>query len=124
MEQFIEEGYTINVCTDIIEWAKEFYGMPDGAIIVNQSEVDNECMGFAQIDDKEIWVFVSKPYLVSDLKEIVSHEIGHIIELNHTINPDENDEELHEIKADYYMHYFMLTDKIINKIIEIVHDNT
>ena len=64
-----EQGYTINICTNIIEWAKEFYDMPDGAELVNKDEVSSGCMGFAQIDEKLVWVFIPESYLLSDLKE-------------------------------------------------------
>lgn len=83
-----EQDYTINICTDIVEWAKEFYGMPEGATIANEEEVVNECMGFAQIEDKEIWVFVPKEYNLKDLKETIAHEIGHIIELQYPKNQE------------------------------------
>ncbi len=36
MKTFKEQDYTINICTNIIEWAKEFYDMPDGAILGNE----------------------------------------------------------------------------------------
>ena len=55
-----EQDYTINICTDIIEWAKEFYDMPDGAELANEDEVSSECMGFAQLDEKLVWVLVPK----------------------------------------------------------------
>ena len=43
--------------------------MPDGAELVNKDEVSSGCMGFAQIDEKLVWVFIPESYLLSDLKE-------------------------------------------------------
>ncbi len=80
----------------------------------------SECMGFAVIDDKEIAVFIPKECNLIDLKGVVSHEIGHIIELEYPKNfeqteTDEND-ELHELKADHYMEFYLLVDKIVDEI--------
>ena len=83
MKTFKEQEYTINICTDIIEWAKEFYGMPNGAEVANEDDVSNKCMGFAEIDEKTIWVFLPKEYNIQDLKQTIAHEIGHIIEIKY-----------------------------------------
>ena len=114
------DEYTIYICIDIIEWAKEFYAMPEGAELANLDEVSKECMGFAQIDDKLIWIFVPEIYHLTDLKETIAHEVGHIIEFKHTSNAEqiEENDELHEIKAEYYMNYYLLVDKIVSIVIE------
>jgi uncharacterized protein YjaZ len=67
-----------------VEWAQEFYDMPQDAIIANKEEVLAECMGFAQIDDKEIWIFVPPQYDLADLIQTIAHEVGHIVEMKHT----------------------------------------
>lgn len=110
-----EQEYTINICTDIIEWAQEFYNMPDGALLVNEDEVSSECMGFANIDDKIVWVFVPRGYKLKDLKETIAHEIGHIIEMEYPTNPEqiEANDELQERKANHYMNFFLLVDRIV-----------
>jgi hypothetical protein len=120
MKVLKEQDYTINVCTDIIEWAKEFYDMPDGAILANEDEVNTECMGFAQIEDKEVWIFVPKEYNLKDLKETVAHEIGHIIDGGFKKNPASRMMKLHEVKADHYMNFYLLVDKIVNDINECI----
>jgi hypothetical protein len=118
-----EEDYTINICIDIIEWAKKFYDMPDDAILENKSEVDNECMGFACIEDKEVWIFIPKEYKLKELKETIAHEIGHIIELKYPTNPPtltDKNEYLHELKADHYMSFYSLVDKIVTDVVSVL----
>jgi DNA replication initiation complex subunit (GINS family) len=60
-------------------------------------------------------VFVPKEYDLKDLKETISHEIGHIVEMEYPTNPEqiEANDELHEIKADHYMNFYLLVDKIV-----------
>lgn len=117
MKQFKEQDYTVNICTDIMEWGKEFYGMPDGAELENRSELESECMGFSQIDDKEIWVFVPKYFNEDELAETLAHEIGHIIVPEFITNPDqiEGNDELHEQKAEYYENYYVTVRRMLNK---------
>lgn len=122
MHTFTEGGYKVNICTDIIEWAKMFYEMPDNAILEGMEELNNECMGFAQIDDKEIWVFIPAEYNKSNLSSTIAHEIGHIIELEHPDNPEqiEGNDSLHEIKANHYEAYYVLVNKIL-ELSEAIH---
>jgi len=119
MKTLKQEDYTINVCTDIIEWAKEFYGMPDDSKLANEDEVSGECMGFSQIDTKTIWIFVPKEYDLKDLKETIAHEIGHITEIPYPINPEQTDinDDIHEMKADYYMNFYIFVDKIVSDVL-------
>lgn len=114
-----EQEYTINICIDIIEWAKELYGMPEDAELINPLGLSRDCMGFAQIDEKIIWVFIPKKYRLKDLKSVIAHEVGHIIEMKYPANPDETEEaaELHEMKADYYMDFYLLVDKIVADVV-------
>ena len=120
-----EQEYTINICTDIIEWAKEFYDIPDGAELANEEEVSSECMGFAQLDEKLVWVFVPKEYELKDLKETIAHEIGHIVEMQYPTNPEqiEANDELHEMKADHYMNFYLLVDKIVTYVVGALAGN-
>jgi hypothetical protein len=119
MKTIKEQGYTISICTDFNEWVKEFYEIAEGCIVMPYDQDDKECMGFAEITEKEIWVFLPKDYSLKDLKETVAHEIGHIIEMEHPTNPPEDAaDELHELKADHYMNFFMLVDKIVERIID------
>ncbi len=116
MKTFKIEDYTINVCTDTAEWEKEFYNMPEGAIL----EVDG-CMGVTSINDKEIWVFVPPVYDIMELKRTIAHEVGHIIEFNYPKNIEQIDgnDELHELKANHYSKFYMVTDDIVNAIIRL-----
>ena len=125
MKTLKEQDYTINICTDIIEWAKDFYGMPDGAELANEDEVSSECMGFAQLDEKLIWIFIPEDYSLGDLKETIAHEIGHIIEIEYPINPEqiESNDKLHELKANHYMNFYLLVDKIITDVIYTLTNN-
>jgi len=122
MKQFKEQDYTVNICTDIIEWAKEFYGMPDNAELGNRSELESECMGFSQIDDKEIWVFVPKNASEDEIGETLAHEVGHIIVPEWTYNPEQIDgtEEQHEQKAEFYENYYMTVRRMLVKTMECV----
>lgn len=111
MINFKENNIIVNVCTDIEEWARLFYDMPQDATIDNLEEVTSECMGFADIENNTIWIYIPTNYELKDLKETIAHEVGH---LHYTyLSADE------EVKANYYMEYFMLTDNIINKIINL-----
>jgi len=121
MKSFTLGNIEVRVCTDIIEWAKEFYDMPQDSKLVNIEEVSQECMGFANIDDKIIWIFVPKHPDIDDIKTTIAHEVGHIIEFNHQSNLEQIDEndEMHEAKANYYMNYYLLVDKMVNIVAEI-----
>lgn len=125
MKTLKEQDYTINICTDIIEWAKEFYGMPEDAELGNEEEVSSECMGFSSIDEKIVWVFIPKEYDLKEIKETIAHEIGHIIEMEYPTNPEqiESHDELHELKADHYMNFYLLVDKIVDDIILYLNNN-
>ena len=99
--------------------------MPDGAELANEEEVSSECMGFAQLDEKLVWVFVPKEYDIEDLKETIAHEIGHIVEMEYPTNPEqiETNDELHEMKADHYMNFYLLVDKIVTDIVGVLAGN-
>jgi hypothetical protein len=122
MKTLKEQDYIINICTDIIEWAKEFYNMPDGAELTNEDEVSSECMGFADSVGKIVWVFVPVGYKLRDLKEIIAHEIGHIIEMQYPTNPEpiEANDELQEMKANHYMNFFLLVDYIVADVVDVL----
>jgi len=117
MIKFKHEDYTVELCLDIDEWAKEFYGMPDGAIIDNVEEMQRECMGFSEISGKQLWIFLPKKYEPEEFESTIAHEVGHIIDLKHTVNPEqiEENDELHELKANYYEGYYMTVRRIVDK---------
>lgn len=119
METFKKQDYTIHICKDIIEWAKEFYDMPDDSELEDADELSKQCMGFAQIDEKTIWIFVPEKCLLHDLRATVAHEIGHIIEMEYPTNFEQSEEndDLHEMKADHYMNFYLLVSEIIDHIL-------
>lgn len=104
MIKFKEDIYNINLCRNIDEWATEFYGMPEGAIIENRFEMEKECMGFAEVTSNEIWIFVPKSYINSDLSETIAHEIGHCMDFPNNPNAEE--------QANHYQHFY----KVVNDI--------
>jgi hypothetical protein len=117
LKAFKEKEYKINLCPDLTEWAIEFFSMPKGAIIDNFKELEVEYMGFSQIDDKEIWLFVPRDHDKARLAETIAHEVGHIIELEHPKNPDQIEENdyLHELKAEHYEDFFKTVCAISEK---------
>lgn len=119
MKTLKEQDYTIEIYTDIMEWLKEFYEFPDNAELLNEDKASNECMGFAQLNEKIISIFVPQKYSLTDLKETIAHEIGHIIEIKYPNNPEqiEVNDIIHEMKADHYMNFYMLVDKIVSDVI-------
>lgn len=122
MRTFFVEDFKINVCQDILEWTKTFYDVPEGAILEEEDRDKVEHMGFSNIDGKEIWVFAPEKWNLFELKQIVAHEVGHIVELKHNLNPAQSDDndDLHELKADHYMNFFMLVDNIVSQILDML----
>lgn len=126
MIQFKEGEYTVNLCTDIWEWAQEFADIPEGASLddlANREELESSCAGFACIEDKEIWIFVpTKAFDHRDMEDTVAHELGHIIEFKFLANPDNEDYDLNEQKAEYYEKFYRTVREISNKIQEKIFD--
>ena len=91
--------------------------MPKNSTIANEKQVTSECMGFAQPDGKKIWIFLPERYSYIDLGAVVAHEIGHIVEFK--FSGKKLTDEQHEAKADHYMDYFLLVNKIIHKIVHV-----
>lgn len=109
MKTYNEQHITINICTDIEEWAKEFYNMPENAVIDNIEEVTSECMGFADVENNIIWIYIPDRHDLKDIKKTIAHEVGHLHKSN--IKGGE------ESKAQYYEDFYMLVDNIKNKVI-------
>lgn len=129
MIEFKHENYKIGLCLNIEEWAKEFYDMPDDAIIDNVEEMQRECMGFSDITGRELWIFLPKKYEPLDFESTIAHEVGHIIDFKHKENHEqiEANDELHEEKANYYEGYYMTVRRIVDKanraLAEHLHEN-
>ena len=113
MKRFTLFGYKINVCQDIEEWGKEFYGLPEGAEIDNRTELESECMGFAQPEDKEMWLFVPHHHKNNDLSETIAHELGHLM----TFKSDD-----HEKRAEHYENFYKLVIRIRSRILRILQN--
>lgn len=123
MTIFTEGDYTVHVCQDIYEWGKEFYGVRDGEEIANEEELLTSCMGYAQIEDKFIWIFIppNKP-VGEDLPRTIAHEVGHCIESSYRRDLTEDSEDaLHEEKANHYEEFFVLSNNIYTKILRILY---
>jgi hypothetical protein len=116
MKSFNHNCYKIDIYTNITEWAKEFYGMSDDAILVNTEDVNNDYMGFAELENKKISIFIPNNQNDLELSKVVAHEVGHIIEGGFKKNPAARMINLHERKAEHYENYFVLVNDIINKI--------
>ena len=108
MRKFTKKGIKVNVCTDINQWAKKFYGMKKGEQIANVKEVSKECMGFAEPDTNQIWIFIPKSFEPLDVHSVIAHEVGHLMTL-----PDDEP----ETKAEHYEKYFSTVYEIILKVI-------
>jgi len=116
MKSFSVQNYKVNVCYDIDEWGKEFYGMPEGAEIDNRSELESECMGFAQPEDDEIWIFIPSVFDNADLLTTVAHEVGHVMEWK---DSDYDDDKREECRAIHYEGFYLLVNRIIKTISEL-----
>lgn len=113
MEQFEIYGCKINTCTDINEWATKFYGKTDEMIIDENQllELNSECMGFAEPEANEIWIFLPKNFDDLDLETTIAHEIGHIFGDHVPIINKDNDDD-HEKIADYFYQYYSIVKQI------------
>ena len=50
-----------------------------------------------------------------DYSKVIAHEVGHLIEGGFKKNPAPRMKNLHEVKANHYMDYFMLVTDIIRQ---------
>lgn len=113
------QGHKVNICRDIIEWGREFYGIPEDAKrkdIENVEELESECMGFADPEGKEIWLFIPQSYSVDDLSSTIAHELGHVAEpfkASKCAHGGKHD----ELQAEHYEDFYMLVNKIVNEVI-------
>jgi hypothetical protein len=119
MKKFTVLGYRVNVCQDIEEWGKVFYDLPEDAKIDNKPELESECMGFAQPEDKEMWLFIPHYYKHNDLSETIAHELGHLMTFK---TDDYPEEEREEKKAEHYENFYKLVVRIRLKAFRIVTD--
>ena len=110
------KDYEVNICQDIYEWGKEFYGVPDNATLENIEELTSTSMGFSMLDEKIIWIFIPQGNKKECYSSTIAHEVGHIIEGGFKKNPAPRMNKLHEVKAEHYENYFNLVTEIINTI--------
>lgn len=116
MYRFKVKDYVINICQDIYEWGREFYDIHENLEIANLDELTSKSMGFANIEDKEIWVYIPDNNPKEDYRLTIAHEIGHIIEGGFKRNPAPRMAKLHEKKAEHYEEYFKTVMEIINHV--------
>lgn len=114
MISFYHKAYKITYCTDLKEWGKEFYGL-EGNEMISEEHTDFY-MGFAILDDNEIFLYEPKTKDDQELQLLIAHEIGHLVELEYPKNPETNDYEVHEAKANHYEAFYKLVQEIFKKI--------
>lgn len=116
MKQLSVKEYKVNVYYDIEEWGREFYGMPEGAILEDREELESECMGFACPDDNRISIFIPKYQKYRELEKTVAHELGHLMEFK----AESSDEaERQEEKANHYESFY----ELVNDVLDIIFDS-
>lgn len=118
MKQLTYKQLTIEVYTDPDEWIDEFFEKSD------EYDTDREALlnidGFADIENNIIYLFKRVDYTFIDILEIVAHEYGHIIKDSPSddIPLDNEYNELHEQKAEFYEEFvldcYKLTELIMN----------
>ena len=116
MDQFKIKDYTVNICQDIYEWGREFYGIPDNAELENIQELTSTSMGFSMLEEKELWVYIPEGNKKECYRSTIAHELGHIIEGGFKKNPAPRMSKLHEKKAEHYEQYFNLVMEVINYV--------
>jgi hypothetical protein len=122
MNTFKYNEYKVNVCTDIYEWVKKFYDAPEGAVLDNPEQASKDIMGFADVNDSEIWIFLPKPFDTWELELTIAHEIGHVIKPDP--NPTSEDpDELHEERANHYENFYKTVNDILFKILNHDYDS-
>lgn len=116
MDKFKYKEITVEVYTDVSEFAEKLYAPPEGAILDTES-LPNDA-GFSCITTNTIAIWKTKIASFDELLSTVSHEIGHLITGGFETNPplDEKYDDLHEEKAEHY-ETFALDSYNIAKII-------
>ena len=107
-------GYKVSVYTDMDEWMEDMHDTINYSKRVLDS-LSDECQGFADIEDKEIYIFVPKHYKKMDLSLTVAHEIGHIIspsEINHVDLSKDHDEYQAMLFEGFYRDVVSIVDEI------------
>lgn len=106
----------VTLYTDANEYAKEFFDIPDGAVLDTENLPDSA--GFSCIDDNEIWIYMGDDCSFEELLSTVSHELGHLVEGGFRKNPPQKRRynKKHELKAEHYEH-FVIKSYEISKLI-------
>lgn len=101
------------------QFIKHFYDLPRGAVL-DESQVP-ESTGFANLQDKEIYIFKNKGCSFEDLLETVSHELGHLIEGGFKKNPPDKQRysKRHEEKAEHYENFVINSYKLTKLLFEL-----
>lgn len=109
MKKFItDNNVTVFYTQDITEWGHEFYNVPEDAELENREELELYPMGFAEIENKIVWIFIPPfPTSYNDILLTVAHELGHIVENGFKKNPPQKQRYFHkhEQKAVHYENF-------------------
>lgn len=116
MKQLKVKEYKVNICQDIEEWGREFYGAPEGAILEDKDELMSECMGFACPEDNEISIFICRFPKYRELEQTVAHELGHLMNLKLL---SKSDDDQQEEKANHYENFF----ELVNDVLDAIYDS-
>jgi Zn-dependent peptidase ImmA (M78 family) len=106
------ENTKVTLYTDAEEYAKDFFDIPEGAILDTNNLT--ESAGFSSIDDDEIWIFKGKNCSFEELLSTVAHELGHLIEGGYKKNPPQikRYDSRHELKAIHYENFVIKSHRI------------
>lgn len=118
MHTFKVQDIEVNITSDILEWGREFYGIEEGHTIHEDyvEELTSTSMGFAYLQEKQIWVFIPTGNKPECYRSTIAHEVGHVIEGGFKKNPSARMIQLHEKKAEHYENYYMLVSEIIEHV--------
>lgn len=102
MKQIQFKDISVKVYTNAVEYTNDWFEMPKGAIL-DENSVPKSA-GMADIEGKEIAIFTTKLCSFDDLLSTVAHELGHLVKNGFTKNPPQKPRynKRHELKADHY----------------------
>ena len=113
------EDITVSLYTDAEEYTKDFFDIPEGAIL--DTEDLPESAGFACIKDNSIWIYKREDCCFYDLLSTIAHELGHLVEGGYRKNPPDKMryDKKHEEKANHYEDFVMKAYRFTNILIEL-----
>ena len=119
IETFKLDDIQITVCSDIMEYIKldikPLGEIPENSIPDSNNDLTH---GICDVKNREIYFYINDGAEYDEILEVVSHELGHIVEGGFKNNPDGNDFEANKEKANHYQDFVMTS----HKITEILYD--